>query len=229
MNSANAYAPPAHAVPHDPLRATEMLRLGYATFRRAPMRLTAIVTVGTGLATALGCATDVVFERLAQDAPHVAVLTKAASMAIGAVFSAFFAVGMQRGVLAAVRGQEVRLRTLFSGADVLWPALVASIATSLLVAAGSVALLIPGIIAAIATAYAPTLIADRHMGGVEAMAASFRITRGHWASLFALGLLCALVFAGGILALGIGALPALAISYAAFAHAYLHCIGEPQR
>lgn len=114
-------------------------------------------------------------------------------------------VGQARMALASTRGQPITLGTLFSGYDVLLPALGASVLVGLGTFAGILFLVIPGVMFAMgATLYLYVLV-DRQTGAVESIQESWRITDGSKGTIFitflAIGLIMTLF---GCLTCGLG-------------------------
>jgi uncharacterized membrane protein len=98
--------------------------------------------------------------------------------------------------------------------------LAATILLSLAVMVGFVLLIIPGVIAAVRLQFAPYLVIDRGLGPIEALKESTRITKGHSWQLLALMGLILLINLLGVLALLVGLLVTIPLSYLAIAHAY---------
>lgn len=68
--------------------------------------------------------------------------------------------------------------------------------------------------------FATVAVIDQGLNPVEAMKESVRIARGHFWSLFGLGVLLVLILAVGVLAFGVGLFVAIPIVSLAYVHAY---------
>lgn len=225
--SSLASAPPAPLTPEGSYTASEILREGYRTFREQPGRLMGLHAVGLGALYGSSFLVEVAFRAMFGAQPaHNAAWISGARFGCSFVLSTFFAIGLNRVSLAAVRGRRLTLGLLFEGIDVLFPAMAASLLTTFLVTVGTLALVVPGILAAVALSFAPLLVADRRAGGFEAIAASLRLSRGVRWRLFALGILSCLVLMGGALMLGVGFFAAYPITTLALAHAYVRRVDQ---
>lgn len=109
------------------------------------------------------------------------------SLVLGAILSA----GMLQISLDTARGTKPRLASLLERADRALPLIAAYILTCLTVFAGTVAFIVPGIIAAVGLSFAPMLVVDRKLSGSDALGASWELVKGHKAKLFAFSLACA--------------------------------------
>jgi uncharacterized membrane protein len=77
--------------------------------------------------------------------------------------------------------------------------------------------------------WAPYFIVDRDMSATEAIGASWQASSGNWLKMFLLYLMAAVVTVLGILALGVGVLIAIPMTYMMFASSYRQCAGTPAR
>jgi hypothetical protein len=75
------------------------------------------------------------------------------------------------------------------------------------------------------TSFAFFFAVDRDLPALDALNASWRITRGKLLKLVGLGLLAGLIAVSGILALGVGVVFTMTMSYAMFASAYRQMTG----
>ncbi len=231
MNVTELYAPPSSTLapttpapltPTGSFTASEVLREGYRSFRAQPFRLMGLHALGLGLLYGSSLLVELAFGAVFGAQPaHNAAWVSAASLGCSFLLSTFFTVGLHRVSLEAVRGRRPSLGLLFAGIDVLFPAMAAALLTMFLVTVGTIALVVPGIVAALALSFAPLLVADRRADGFEAIAASLRLSRGVRGQLLALGILSCLVLLGGALLLGVGFFAAYPITTLALAHAYV--------
>jgi Protein of unknown function (DUF975) len=101
-----------------------------------------------------------------------------------------------------------------------WRFLGAEILLGIIVFAGFLLLVVPGVIAALGLGFAPYLVVDRGMGPIEALKQSWHLTKGYKWPL--LGLALALVGLNllGVAALIVGLLVTVPISWLAVTHAF---------
>lgn len=85
------------------------------------------------------------------------------------------------------------------------------------------------LVLAVRISFAPLLIVDRGLGGFAAVAESWRVTGTRQGKLIALNLLGVVVCLAGLLALGIGVVPAVVIAYLMTVSAYRQMLGGPLR
>jgi hypothetical protein len=168
--------------------------------------------------------------------------------------TAFFTAGLWRMALKDIRGQTTGLSAtvgdLFSGGDVLGKMTLALFLSQL--AAGGAAIpgvvlivlgttgtlgltaLIPGILLAVVAAsyvflrlyLASGLVADRGLGGMDALRAAWAGMKGHVLSLFAFGtVLGVLIVVGTLLTCGLGSLVLVPLSMMAYGIVYSDLFG----
>jgi uncharacterized membrane protein len=107
-----------------------------------------------------------------------------------------------------------------------WSAVGGLVLKALIIIAGLLLLIVPGIIFAIRLSFVEFLIIDRKMGPVEAISKSWKLTRGHGMTLFSMVLLSILVVLLGLLCLLVGVFVSIAWLYAASAVIYLTIISN---
>jgi len=120
--------------------------------------------------------------------------------------NSFLTIGLIRCFLEAADGKKVRMATLFSGGDVFLNFLVVNLAANLLIFAGMILLIVPGIILGMMYLFVLYLVADQGAGIKEAFVKSAQITKGYRWKLFCLMALAGLINIGGALCLGLGLL-----------------------
>lgn len=96
----------------------------------------------------------------------------------------------------------------------------ATILISAAVILGAILLIVPGIILALMFMFAAYIVIDRDRGPIEAMKESNRITKGYKWHLLGLGLALAGINILGFLALIVGLLVSIPVTYLATVHAY---------
>ena len=82
--------------------------------------------------------------------------------------------------------------------------IVASIIQGIIVLAGFILLIIPGVILAVRLQYVTYLIIDKNLGPIEAIKKSWNITRGHAWNLFFFGVILGLINILGLICLVVG-------------------------
>jgi uncharacterized membrane protein len=117
-------------------------------------------------------------------------------------------------------GQPTRLGDLFEPLPLFFRFLFAQLLYGLIVAAGLLLLVVPGVIWAIRYGFVPFLVIDKQLDPFAALRASKRLTSGHTRALFGFGLLLFGVNLLGALALGVGLLVTIPATAMAAAHAY---------
>jgi uncharacterized membrane protein len=222
MNIAHPYAPPSTLAPElpEPNQFSVQGALADAkdTLRRRPGALIGIICVGLTLPIVL----DLVIGAVSGTSLPGVVAGLVAQL----VLNTWFSIGVIRVSLAAARREEFSFGTLFSGADVLVPTLVSTLLVSAVVLLGTIALVIPGVIASLAFTFSSYLVIDRRADALESLSIGARLTRGQRLRILWLSTACGIAVLIGILALGIGALVALPLVQLAYAHAYVTVLGD---
>ncbi len=109
---------------------------------------------------------------------------------------------------------------LFSQSHMIINYFLASFLYGLIVVAGLILLIVPGIIWGIKFQYFSYFIVDKEMGPIEALKASSKITKGSIWNIFLLRILLCLINIGGALLLGIGLLATVPIAMMAEVHVF---------
>ncbi|MCX6809199.1 MAG: DUF975 family protein [Candidatus Berkelbacteria bacterium] len=146
----------------------------------------------------------------------LATLSFAVSL-ISFVFSIIIQIGITKVAIAEVDSKKSTVAELFINWDFFGNYLLGSILVGLIVFAGIILLIVPGIIWGLKYSMFPYLVIDKGMGAVEAMQESSRLTMGHKWQLFGFALLKGLIALAGLLALVVGlflALPTTTIAQA---------------
>ncbi len=98
--------------------------------------------------------------------------------------------------------------------------ILANLLVTALIALGTFALIVPGIIIACRLAFVGYLVMDRKLDPIEAVETSWRMTRGHGWTIFFMGFTSIFIFLFGILLLFIGVFPASMWIGSSFASLY---------
>lgn len=139
---------------------------------------------------------------------------------ISVVINIFIDMGLVAFALQAHENvQSVHWKTLWVPSK-FWKYLAANILVGLIVLAGLILLVIPGIIAALGLMFTKYLVIDRNLGPVEALKESWRIAKKHLFSLFLLILAVLVLNIAGAIALGVGLLVTVPITMLVMVHVY---------
>ncbi|MGC6582032.1 MAG: DUF4339 domain-containing protein [Akkermansiaceae bacterium] len=140
------------------------------------------------------------------------------------ILTLFLSMGATKIGLDLLAGRNANIGDLFSQGSKLLNGIAASVLFWIMVIAGLILLIVPGIILAIRFGYYQQAIVERNLGPIEALTYSWRLTQQNGLSLFCLIILNFLVIAGGILALLLGLLIAIPVVWLSslVAYRYLH-------
>ncbi len=148
------------------------------------------------------------------------------SSLIGIVVGGPLSGGLWLYLLKKIRGEPANVGTAFSGFSVAFvPLFLGGLVTLLLVLAGVLCFLLPGIYFAVAWAFTLMLIADKGLDFWPAMELSRRVISKHWWKFLLLFIVLGLIELAGFLACIIGILVAAPIAMAALAYAYEDIFG----
>ena len=140
------------------------------------------------------------------------------------VFYFFIAYPVQIGVLyftvRIARGDNAELKDIFEVFNHYGSALLMMILLGLIIGVGFLLLIIPGIILGIRLYYTPFVLMEQRLGAVDALKASWEMTRGHGGQIFLMYLLAIPIAIGGMIAMIIGIIPASLWIMLAFAVFY---------
>ncbi|MEK7062854.1 MAG: YciC family protein, partial [Patescibacteria group bacterium] len=108
----------------------------------------------------------------------------------------------------------------FNEYRLFWKFLGVSILMPIVVIAGLILLIVPGIIWAVRFSFAPLILVDTKMGPIASMKESFTITRGNFWKFLLFWLAIAIINIVGLLLLGVGLLLTIPASTFAMIHIY---------
>jgi uncharacterized membrane protein len=123
--------------------------------------------------------------------------------------------------LKACRGEQFRVSDIFFAVQQFGNVLIASILVAVIVGAGILLLIVPGIIFACKLAFVPYLVMDEKMEAVEAVRKSWSMTRGFAGNIFLIGFTAIFIGLLGLICLIIGIIPAVMWISLAFTSMYL--------
>lgn len=123
--------------------------------------------------------------------------------------------------LKAVRREKIEVKDMFAVFERnYWNAVIAGLVTTIIIVIGFFMLIVPGIIFACRLAFVPYLVIDQKMEAMEALKASWAMTKGHGWTIFAMALLAFLIVIAGLIVLIFGVLISAMWITAAFAILY---------
>lgn len=135
------------------------------------------------------------------------------------IVNSIIAMGIIHICLEFVDGKKPNLKEIFYTKK-LFNFILASIVRNLIIIAGFILLIIPGIIFSIKLQYSEYLIVDKGIDAVDSLKGSWQMTKGIKWNLFLLGLLLGLINILGILALLVGLLITVPLTLLANAYVY---------
>ena len=124
-----------------------------------------------------------------------------------------------------LQGQTPEFRDFFAGFQYYLPLLLLSLVAGLVIGIGTVLLIIPGIYLAVAYLFASYLVVDRRLDFWPAMELSRLTVNPRWFGYFAFVLLLALLNLAGVIALGVGLLVTIPLSFCTVTAAYAELFG----
>ena len=124
-----------------------------------------------------------------------------------------------------LHGQPPEFRDFFEGFQYFLPLLLLSLVAGLFISIGTILFIIPGIYLAVAYLFASYLVVDRGLDFWPAMDLSRRTVTPRWFGYFAFALLVVLLNLAGAVALGVGLLVTIPVSFCAVTAAYADLFG----
>ncbi|HPG37817.1 MAG TPA: hypothetical protein PLP19_07580 [bacterium] len=131
--------------------------------------------------------------------------------------------------LKAVRDEKTRIQDLFQVLGTYLQALLAVLLTGMIITAGIICCIIPGIILACKLAFVPFLVVDRRMDCIDAIKASWNMTNGHTTTIFLMMVLAIPIYIAGLICCGVGVIVAaiwVELAGAALYHAVVMTAGS---
>ena len=137
-----------------------------------------------------------------------------------AVVNMIVTMGTMKIALKFCDGQKGEYSDLYNMYPMFWGYLGAAILYAIMVVAGTVLLIIPGIIVAIQFGFFGYLIIDKQMGVMDSLKMSSKVTNGAKWKLFGLAILSILINIAGAVCLLVGLLVTIPTTMLAWAYAY---------
>jgi uncharacterized membrane protein len=192
------------------------LRFGWETFKKRPwffIGSTVVILLASVLVDTFTGGIDAV---LSGSADQPSIIGTVINLALGTLIS----MGATAFFLAAHDNPDAADLSLLWHPQPFWKYLGASILLTLVIVAGFLLLIVPGVIFALMFMFTPFIVIERALGPIEAMKESHRLTYGHKWKLLGFTLLLLLINLLGALALIVGLLVTIPVSTLAFVHAY---------
>ncbi len=139
--------------------------------------------------------------------------------------AAFFTGGMHKSALKQMRGGKVELRDLFSGGSTYFPILISSILGAILTMVGMVLCVVPAFIVAGCLFFTVPLIIERRLGPIEAMKASYELTKNNLLMFTLFAFVVQLIAQAGSYACYVGLLATIPLLFTITAVAYRDSFG----
>lgn len=145
------------------------------------------------------------------------------SIAVGVVsigINMLLSMGLLFIAIRLVRKTETSFNDLFGQTSKIWKFIGANILYGLIILAGLILFIIPGIYFAIKYGFFRYLIVDKNMGIRESLKESARMTEGVKFDLVLIGIMFGLINILGVLAMGVGILLSIPVTMIAAAYVY---------
>lgn len=152
--------------------------------------------------------------------------TTGAGTAVNWILSTLISMGVVAFYLSAHDNAGAVSLSLLWHPHPFWKYFAATIVVGIAMILGLILLIVPGIIFALMFMFTTFIVIDRELGPIEAMKESMRITRGHKWPLLGFVLVLGLLNVAGAVALGVGLLVSIPVSFLAFVHAYRTLAGR---
>ncbi|MFH7243863.1 MAG: hypothetical protein ACHWZW_13545 [Spirulina sp.] len=123
------------------------------------------------------------------------------------------------------RNRPKNFSDFFNGFKKFLPLFLTSLVSTILIALGMIALILPGIYLATSYMFAPLFVIDKNMEFWSAMETSRKLITKRWWSFFGLAILLSFLVLAGFILLGIGALVTIPLSTCVLAAAYEDIVG----
>ncbi len=158
---------------------------------------------------------DIISARALTGSAYVAA--RISTFILGWIISVVLAIGLIKIALSFCDGCKPAMGTLFNVGDCFWQYLGTAILYILIVFAGFLLLIAPGIVWSVKYGLCFYFVVDKGLRPVEAIKASGRTTMGVKWELFGFGILCSLINLLGLLCLVVGVFatyPTILLAYA---------------
>ena len=190
----------------------EAVRFGWETMKKNIMFFIPLIVVAFLIENVPGA----IAKFAGEEFPMISVMLHFTGLILGFIVQ----MGLIRISLQFCDGIKGKLDDLLSSFDILLPFIAASILFGLIIFAGILLFVVPGIIWGIKFSLYPYFIVEKKLGPIEALKASSRATTGAKWDLFLFGLLLGLINLAGMLVFLVGLFATIPTSMVAFAYVY---------
>jgi uncharacterized membrane protein len=136
------------------------------------------------------------------------------------VLSIIMSMGLFVALLKLYRNESFGFHDIFENYERFFPFIFSQIISSVLTLIGFILLIVPGIILSIRFFFAPIIIVDSNFGPIEALKESGRLTKGVKMQLFKFFIVLILLNILGFIALVVGLLVTIPITWIAMVYVY---------
>jgi uncharacterized membrane protein len=201
---------------------TEAVKFGWEAFKKFPWVLIGITLTVAVIPQAIQYLFQIPFQGMAQGTNEESFTpVMFIGTLISVVVSLFLSVGLLKIYLKLADTKKIEYKELFTvNAEEVVRYFLGSLIYGLIVFAGFILLIIPGIYWGIKYQYYSYLIVEKKMGPLDAIKKSGQITQGNIGNLFLFNLLLIVVSLLGLLALVVGVLVASPVVGIAQAYVY---------
>ncbi len=141
--------------------------------------------------------------------------------------SSYLMSGAYRAAFKQMRGGQVSVKDLFTGGDVFLRVAGGAVLVGLLVMVGFLLCVLPGLAVLGLFYFTMPLIVERKLGVIDAMKASFEVTKGHWFMFVLFAVVVSLLAQLGSVACGVGMLATFPLFFTINAVAFRDLFGVP--
>ncbi len=160
-----------------------------------------------------------IFQNIVRDVSLLSFVVSLISWVVGLIIG----VGLIKIALSFVSGKKAKIENLFQdykNYPLLFNYFLGTLATGVIILAGLVLLIIPGIFFAVRLQFVTYFIVDKNLDFISAIKASWKETKGQFWNLFILGIIFFLVMVVGLIALLVGLF--VAVPTILLAHAFVY-------
>ncbi len=145
---------------------------------------------------------------------------------LSSVISVILGIGLIKIALMFCDERKPKIGKLFDAFDCFWRYIGAGILYTLIMLAGTLLLIVPGMIWAVKFSLCYYFVIDKGLGPIQALKASSRATMGAKWQLFAFGIICGLINLLGVLCLLVGLFATYPMVLVAFALVYRQLLAQ---
>ena len=194
----------------------EAFKFGWEVFKKKPWFLIGITLFMVCFDLVIGVVQEFLMLSGSVSGMIMIFILEVGSLVVGVVLG----IGIIEIVLRMYDNKPVRFSFLFKKINLFWVFFGIIIVTHFIILGGGMFFIVPGVIAAIALMFAAVLVVDKNTGVMEAVRMSWAMTEGYKGQLFVFIVVAVVVNILGVLALLIGLLVTIPVSYIATIYVY---------